>query len=85
MKHHQEITYLTERGTLTLPAKIRDALGLKGKQQFLVNVTERGEIVLRPAVTMPIEYYTEARIAEFSSEEIVMDKWLKVKVKPKKK
>jgi antitoxin PrlF len=63
----QEVTTLTERGALTLPASIRKELGIKGKQQFLVSTTKKGEIMLRPAVTVPIEIYTETRIAEFAS------------------
>jgi AbrB family looped-hinge helix DNA binding protein len=77
MTNHQETTFVSERGTLTLPASIRKELGLKGKQQVLVETTEAGEIILRPAYAVPIEYYTEARIAEFASEEEELGRLMK--------
>ena len=67
---------MTERGTLTLPANIRKALGLKGKQQLIVELTEAGEIVLRPAALVPLEMYTEERIAEFSQDDEALGKLL---------
>lgn len=65
----QDTTFLTERGTLTLPAAIRKSLGLSGKQQMIVEATDTGEIVLRPAVVIPLEMYSEERIAEFTSDD----------------
>jgi AbrB family looped-hinge helix DNA binding protein len=79
MEIRQDTVFLNDRGNLTLPAGIRRALGLKGRQQLLVEANDRGEIVLRPAITVPIEYYTEARIKEFASEEKAVAKWLKKK------
>ena len=72
----QESIFLTERGALTLPASIRKELGIKGKQQFLISTTRRGEIMLRPAMTVPIEIYTDARIAEFASDDAALGKKL---------
>lgn len=68
----QDTTFLTERGTLTLPASIRKTLGLKGKQQLIVEANEAGEIVLRPAAVVPIEIYSEERIAEFSQDDAAL-------------
>jgi AbrB family looped-hinge helix DNA binding protein len=65
----QETTFLTERGTLTLPSTVRKSLGLKGKQQLIVETTEQGEILLRPAALVPIEMYSEDRIKEFASDD----------------
>lgn len=65
----QDTTFLTERGTLTLPAAIRKSLGLSGKQQMIVEATDTGEIVLRPAAVIPLEMYTEERIAEFTGDD----------------
>lgn len=65
----QETTFLTERGTVTLPSSVRKSLGLKGKQQLIVETTEAGEILLRPAALVPIEMYSEERIKEFTSGE----------------
>lgn len=64
-----ETTFLTERGTLTLPATIRKALGISGRQQFIVETTAQGEILLRPAMVVPTELYTEERITEFEKDD----------------
>ena len=72
----QEITFLTERGTLTLPVTIRKSLGLKGRQQLIVETTDRGEIVLRPAAVVPMDVYTEERIAEFAQDDKRLGKLL---------
>lgn len=79
MVSRQETTYISGRGTLTLPAAIRRALGLKGKQPLLVEANDRGEIVLRPAVALPVEYYSDDRITEFASEEKQLPNGLKAK------
>lgn len=72
-----ETTFLTERGTLTLPASIRKTLGLRGKQQLIVETNKAGEIVLRPAAVVPVELYTEQRIAEFARDEAALANVLK--------
>jgi len=59
---------LSSRGTLTLPAKLRQSLGLKADDQLIAE-TVPGGLLLRPAVTLPVEMYTEERIAEFDAAE----------------
>ncbi len=59
---------LSSRGTLTLPAKLRQSLGLKADDQLIAETVPEG-LLLRPAVTLPIEIYTERRIAEFDTAE----------------
>lgn len=71
-----ETTFITERGTLTLPAGIRKALGISGKQQMIVETTESGEILLRPASLIPVELYGESRIAEFERDDKALGKLL---------
>jgi len=65
----QYIISLTDRGTMTLPSSIRKELALTGGQQFIVEVTGIGELLLRPATTIPLEIYSEERIAEFNSQD----------------
>lgn len=64
-----ESVTVNERGALTLPASVRKSLGIRGGQQMLLDVTERGEIILRPAALVPIEIYTDERIAEFMHDD----------------
>ncbi len=59
---------ISRRGTLTLPAKLRQSLGLKADDQLIAETVPEG-LLLRPAVTLPIEIYTERRIAEFDTSE----------------
>ncbi len=59
---------ITSRGVLTLPAKLRQALGLKADDQLIAETTAEG-ILLRPAVTLPVEMYSEARVREFDEVE----------------
>ncbi|MBN8734157.1 MAG: AbrB/MazE/SpoVT family DNA-binding domain-containing protein [Acidobacteria bacterium] len=59
---------LSSRGTLTLPAKLRQSLGLKADDQLIAE-TVPGGLLLRPAVTLPVEMYSDQRIAEFGAAE----------------
>ena len=59
---------ITSRGVVTLPAKLRLALGLKADDQLIAETTPEG-LLLRPAVTLPIEIYSDKRIREFDEAE----------------
>ena len=59
---------VSSRGVVTLPAKLRQALGLKADDQLIAETTSEG-LLLRPAVTLPIEIYSEKRIREFDEAE----------------
>ena len=59
---------ISGRGVITLPAKLRRALGLKPDDLLIAEITSEG-LLLRPAVPMPIELYTDERIREFDEAE----------------
>lgn len=59
---------ITNRGMITLPAKLREALGLKADDHLIAETTPEG-LLLRPAVTLPIEIYTPERESEFDQAE----------------
>ena len=59
---------ITSRGIVTLPAKLRQALGLKADDQLIAETTPEG-LLLRPAVTLPVELYTPERKHEFDEAE----------------
>jgi hypothetical protein len=40
-------------------------LGLQGTATLIVEATDDGAVILRPAAVYPIELYTDARIKEF--------------------
>lgn len=66
---------LSERGVITIPASLRQAYGLKANDELILEGTEAG-ILLRPSISVPIEIYTEARIAEFARDEAAIGKLL---------
>ena len=74
---------LTNRGVVTLPAKLRRALGLKADDQLIAETTPDG-LLLRPAVTLPVEIYSEKRIREFDAAEAELANVLSRRRRPKK-
>lgn len=73
---------ITSRGVITLPAKLREALGIKADDQLIAETTPEG-LLLRPAVTLPIEMYSERRVREFDEGEAELEKVLHRKKKTK--
>jgi AbrB family looped-hinge helix DNA binding protein len=59
---------LNSGGDITLPAKMREAIGLKPDDMLIAELTSEG-ILLRPAMTVPIEIYTPRRLREFDEAE----------------
>lgn len=64
-----------QRGSFTLPARLRKRYGLKENDELFVEETEQG-LLLRPAVSMPIEIYSEDRIREFTEDDDAIRKVL---------
>lgn len=77
------ILTVTSRGVVTLPARLRRALGIKADDQLIAEATPDG-LLLRPAVTLPIEIYSDKRIAEFDAGEAELAKALSRKRKTKR-
>lgn len=69
---------VTDRGVVSLPAKLRRAIGIKADDLLIAETTPDG-ILLRPTVTLPVEIYTQDRIREFVSEEAALEKVLRRK------
>ena len=59
---------VTSRGVVTLPLGIRKALGIKADDTLIAETTPDG-LLLRPAVTLPVEIYSDKRIREFDEAE----------------
>lgn len=59
---------INSRGVVTLPAKLRQTLGLKADDHLIAEATPEG-LLLRPAVTLPLEMYTPQREREFDEAE----------------
>lgn len=61
-----DIVKLGKKGQITLPAGVLRKLGLQGSGTLLVEATEDGAVILRPAAVYPIEIYSDARVREFA-------------------
>ena len=59
---------ISRRGTLTLPARLRQSLGLKADDLLIAETVPEG-LLLRPAVTLAVEMYSDGRVAEFDASE----------------
>lgn len=60
-----EVVKLGRKGQLSVPKKVLQRLGLEGGEALLLDVTEDGAILLRPAGVYPLEIYDDARVREF--------------------
>jgi len=72
---------ITRRGVITLPARLRRALGLRAEDQLIAEVTPEG-LLLRPAVTLPVEVYSTERVREFDEAEQELADVLKAQAAP---
>jgi AbrB family looped-hinge helix DNA binding protein len=73
---------ITGRGVITLPSQFRKALGIFAADQLIAETTADG-ILLRPAVTLPIEMYSAERLDEFAGAEAELAAVLKSRSKAK--
>lgn len=59
-----ETSKIGKRGVVVIPARLRRRFGLEEGSLVIAEETEEG-ILIRPAVALPIENYTQERKAEF--------------------
>ena len=59
-----ESSKVGKRGTLVIPAKLRRRFGIEEGSEVIAEATPEG-ILIRPAMTVPIELYSDERKAEF--------------------
>jgi AbrB family looped-hinge helix DNA binding protein len=68
-----DVIRLGKKGQLSLPAAVLRKMGIQGAGTLLIEATDDGAVVLRPAGVYPIEMYTDARIAEFDEANRLTD------------
>ncbi len=71
---------INERGNLTLPKAMRKALGID-KGGVMIAILSADGVVLKPAMSFPIEIYTSERVAEFDNADEELRRHLKRKAK----
>ncbi len=62
-----EVTRIGKRGTVVIPAPLRKRYGFEVGGEVLVEETAEG-LLLRPAITLPVEIYSKERRAQFLLE-----------------
>lgn len=75
---------VSSRGQLTLPSEIRKKYGIE-EGSVLVAEDRNGEIILKPASVMEVDYYSDQQIEEWASadrfEDIKQRDLLRAKLK----
>ena len=69
---------LNDRGAIALPVKLRQALGLKPYDRLFAETTPEG-LLLRRAVTLPIDIYAPEREREFDTAEAELARFVRRK------
>lgn len=72
-----EAARVGKRGAVVIPAKIRRQFGIEEGTTVLVDSSPEG-VLIRPAVTLPVEVYSPERKAAF-----ILESWLKAEDYPK--
>jgi AbrB family looped-hinge helix DNA binding protein len=68
-----DIVKCGKKGQITIPRALLKRLGIVENTPMLIDVTTDGAIVLRQAAVLPVEIYSDARIAEFEGEGAISD------------
>lgn len=63
------VVKLGKKGQVSIPKSVLQSLGVQEEQLLILETTDDGAILLRPAATFPIEMYSDERIEEFLAEE----------------
>jgi len=81
-----EMVKLGKKGQVSIPKSVLKRVSLTGEAPLLVETTEDGAIVLRPAAVYPVEIYSDARVKEFLEEDrLTPDEARRIKSALKKK
>ena len=60
-----DVVKLGKKGQVSLPAAVLRKLGLEGTATLLIEATDDGALILRPAAVYPVELYSDARVKQF--------------------
>jgi len=66
---------INDRGVITIPAALRQSLGLKANDELILEEADGG-ILMRPAISVPLEVYSEQRIREFARDDKAIGAYL---------
>ncbi len=60
-----ELAKLGKKGQLSVPQSVLRRAGISVETPVLVEATDDGAIVIRPAAVYPVEMYSDERVEEF--------------------
>lgn len=63
---------VSERGQITLPSRLRKALGIRGGD-VLTLAEEDGKLILKPRLLVDIDWYDDETIANWNREDELSD------------
>jgi AbrB family looped-hinge helix DNA binding protein len=66
----RETVIVSNRGQLTLPAGLRKRFGIQSGGPVIIE-DRNGEIVLKPAVVMEVELYSDEQIAAWDRDDLL--------------
>jgi len=69
---------MNSRGTLTIPMKVREKIGM-GKGGMVIAEESDGGLILRPGRFFPVEIYSDERVKEFDQGDKKLAGFLKGK------
>ena len=61
------------RGQITLPAALRKRLGIKSGDVVILEERDN-EVVLKPAIVLEIQHYSDEQIAQWDAEDKLSEK-----------
>ncbi len=64
-----QLVKVGSKGQVSIPRNILVRLGIRGETTMLVEVSEDGAIMLRPAAVYPLEIYSDDRLREFEESD----------------
>jgi len=68
-----ETLVVSGRGQITLPAALRKRLGIKSGDVVILEERDN-EVVLKPAIVLEIQHYSDEQIAQWDAEDKLSEK-----------
>ena len=68
-----ETAIVSSRGQITLPARLRKRLGIKGGDPVVLEEKD-DEIVLRPALVVEVDYYSDDQVEKWDRADRLTDR-----------
>lgn len=68
------MTRIGKKGQVSIPRAVLERLGIEPETLLIVEATDDGAIVLRPAGVYPVELYGDQRLKELLGEDRLTDR-----------